>query len=231
MNSSAINRALCSTGIRGGGSAIEVGLPTTSSDTNSSRVSVFDLQTIIRSMVVFRDWSVVNLAQTTNSGDIFSFNLPAVSSRHSVPHGKTRRAEIDLAALLKMRGATQVHNEYARPSDRANVSHVRLPVRQQNLDFREGCGVGRPPIRLERMDVAPVTALDRMPDRAGAPRDRTPRRDRACRTSRDDARLAPDSRHARMSEKCQQRKCAATPGQPLTHKSTGTNWPDLLTRR
>jgi hypothetical protein len=48
MNSSAINRALCSTGIRGGGSVIEVGLPTTSSDTNSSRVSVFDFKTIVR---------------------------------------------------------------------------------------------------------------------------------------------------------------------------------------
>src|ERR1700730_6279286 len=35
--------------------------------------------------------------------------------------------------------------------------------------------------------------------------DRAPRRDRACRTSRDDARLAPDSRHARMSENCQER--------------------------
>src|SRR5450432_2692576 len=67
--------------------------------------------------------------------------------------------------IVKMRGATQVHNEYARPSDGANVSHVRLPVR---LDFREGCGVGRPPIRLERMDVAPVTALDRMPEGSGS---------------------------------------------------------------
>src|ERR1700682_1430043 len=85
-----------------------------------------------------------------------------------------------------MRGATQVHNEYARPSDGANVSHVRLPVRQQNLDFREGCGVGRPPIRLERMDVAPVTALDLLPDAAAVPHDRAPRRDRARRTSRDD---------------------------------------------
>jgi hypothetical protein len=110
--------------------------------------------------------------------------LPAGFSRHSVRHGKTRPAEAEFTVLLKMRGATQVHNEYARPSDGANVSHVRLPVRQQNLDFREGCGVGRPPIRLERMDVAPVTALDRLPDGAGVPRDRAPRRDRACRTSR-----------------------------------------------
>jgi hypothetical protein len=129
-------------------------------------------------MALYRNWSVINFAQTTNSGDIFSFNLPAGFSRHSVRHGKTRPAEAEFTVLLKMRGATQVHNEYARPSDGANVSHVRLPVRQQNLDFREGCGVGRPPIRLERMDVAPVTALDHMPDGAGAPRDRAPRRDR-----------------------------------------------------
>jgi hypothetical protein len=60
------------------------------------------------------------------------------------------------------------------------LSHVRLPVRQQNLDFREGCGVGRPPIRLERMDVAPVTALDRMLNGGRAPLGRAPRRDRAC---------------------------------------------------
>jgi hypothetical protein len=34
-----------------------------------------------------------------------------------------------------------------------------------------------------------------------------------------------------MSQRCQQRKCAATPGQPLTRKSTSTNWPDHLIRR
>src|SRR5450755_4272643 len=135
-------------------------------------------------MALYRNWSVIKFAQTTNSRDIFSFNLPAGFSRHSFRHGKTRPAEAEFTVLLKMRGATQVHNEYARPSNGANVSHVRLPVRQQNLDFREGCGVGRPPIRLERMDVAPVTALDRLPDGAGVPRDRAPRRDRACRTSR-----------------------------------------------
>ena len=112
-------------------------------------------------MALYRNWSVIKFAQTTNSRDIFSFNLPAGFSRHSVRHGKTRPAEAEFTVLLKMRGATQVHNEYARPSDGANVSHVRLPVRQQNLDFREGCGVGRPPIRLERMDVDP----------AGAPRE------------------------------------------------------------
>jgi hypothetical protein len=119
-------------------------------------------------MALYRNWSVIKFAQTTNSRDIFSFNLPAGFSRHSFRHGKTRPAEAEFTVLLKMRGATQVHNEYARPSDGANVSHVRLPVRQQNLDFREGCGVGRPPIRLERMDVAPVTALDRMPEGSGS---------------------------------------------------------------
>jgi hypothetical protein len=75
----------------------------------------------------------------------FLFNLPEGFSRHSVPHGKTRPAETDFTALLEMRRATEVHNEHARPSDRANVSDVRLPVRQQNLDFRDGCGVGSPP--------------------------------------------------------------------------------------
>jgi hypothetical protein len=74
----------------------------------------------------------------------FLFNLPTGFSRHSVPHEKTRPAETDFTALPEMRRAAEVHNEHARPSDRANVSHVRLPVRQQNLDFREGCGVGRP---------------------------------------------------------------------------------------
>jgi hypothetical protein len=92
---------------------------------------------------------VVNLAQATNNGDILSFNLPTGSSRHSVPHGKTRPAETDFTALLDMRGAAQIHNEHARPADRANVSHVRLPVRQQNLDFREGCGIGRRACRCE----------------------------------------------------------------------------------
>ena len=56
---------------------------------------------------------------------------------------KTYNPETDFTALLNMWGATQVHNEHARPADRANVSHVRLPVRQQNLAFREGCCVGR----------------------------------------------------------------------------------------
>src|SRR5260370_42150971 len=70
------------------------------------------------------------------------FNLPMGPSGHSVRHGKTRSPKADLTTLLKMRRATQVHHEYAGLADRANVSHVRLSVRQQNLDFREG-GVGR----------------------------------------------------------------------------------------
>jgi hypothetical protein len=70
------------------------------------------------------------------------FNLPIGPSGHSVRHGKTRSPKADLTTLLKMRRATQVHHEYARLSDRANVSHVRLPMRHQNFDFREG--VGRP---------------------------------------------------------------------------------------
>ena len=70
------------------------------------------------------------------------FNLQMGSSGHSVRHGKTRSPQADFTTLLEMRGATEVHHEYARPSDRANVSHVRLSVWQQNLDFRES-GVGR----------------------------------------------------------------------------------------
>src|ERR1700730_10206638 len=88
-----------------------------------------------------RAWSILLRPPITVTS--FLFNLPTGSSRHSVPHGKTRPAETDFTALLNMRRATQVHNEHARPADRANVSHVRLPVRQQNLAFREGCCVGR----------------------------------------------------------------------------------------
>jgi hypothetical protein len=126
------------------------------------------------------------------------FNLPIGPSGHSVRHGKTRSPKADLTTLLKMRRATQVHHEHARLSDRANVSHVRLPVRQQNFDFREG--VGRParphgalelgrrrhPTKMSRSTLhrsRPLSALDRTPDGAGAPRDQAPRRDRACRTS------------------------------------------------
>jgi hypothetical protein len=78
-----------------------------------------------------------------------------------VRHGKTRSPKADFTALLKMRGATQVHHEHARPSDRANVSNVRLPVRQQNLDFREGSGVGR------RVCRACSTVPDLPPDGQG----------------------------------------------------------------
>jgi hypothetical protein len=68
------------------------------------------------------------------------FNLPRGPRGHSVRHGKTRSPKADLTTLLEMRRETQVHHEHARLSDRANVSHVRLPVRQQNFDFREGVG-------------------------------------------------------------------------------------------
>ena len=111
---------------------------------------------------------------------------------------KQDRQKADLTTLLKMRRATQVHHEHARLSDRANVSHVRLPMRHQNFDFREG--VGRParphgalelgrrrhPTKMSRSTLhrsRPLSALDRTPDGAGAPRDQAPRRDRACRTS------------------------------------------------
>ncbi len=122
------------------------------------------------------------------------FNLPMGPSGHSVRHGKTRSPKADLTTLLKMRRATQVHHEHARLSDRANVSHVRLPMRHQNFDFREG--VGRParphgalelgrrrhPTKMSRSTLhrsRPLSALDRTPDGAGAPRDQAPRRDRA----------------------------------------------------
>src|ERR1700730_2634793 len=87
-----------------------------------------------------RAWSILLRPPITVTS--FLFSLPIGTSRHSVPHGKTRPAETDFPALLNMRGASEVHNEHARPADRANVSHVRLPVRQQNVDFREGCGIG-----------------------------------------------------------------------------------------
>ena len=47
MYPSPMSRALCSAGIAAGGSKTEV-LPTLSSDANSSRVSIFDLEIIIR---------------------------------------------------------------------------------------------------------------------------------------------------------------------------------------
>jgi hypothetical protein len=78
------------------------------------------------------------------------FNLLIGPSGHSVRHGKTRSPKADLTTLLKMRRATQVHHEHARLSDRANVSHVRLPVRQQNLDFRGSRPSQRCPLRATR---------------------------------------------------------------------------------
>ena len=51
---------------------------------------------------------------------------------------KRDRQKTDLPTLLKMRRATKSYHEYARPSDRADISQVRMPVRQLDLDFREG---------------------------------------------------------------------------------------------
>ncbi len=95
------------------------------------------------------------------------FNLPMGPSGHSVRHGKTRSPKADLTTLLKMRRATQVHHEHARLSDRANVSHVRLSVRQQNFDFREG-GVGRlSAARMARSNLAGAGHPTKMSRRLG----------------------------------------------------------------
>jgi hypothetical protein len=64
----------------------------------------------------------------------YGLDLSAVFS--SAGH-LSRSPQTDLSPLLKMRRATQTCHEHAGLSDRANVSHVRMPVRQQNLDFRE----------------------------------------------------------------------------------------------
>src|SRR5258708_35909864 len=93
------------------------------------------------------------------------FNLPIGPSGHSVRHGKTRSPKADVTTRLKMRRATQVHHEHARLSDRANVSHVRLPVRQQNLDFGEG-GIGHHSARWAACDLRAPAPL---PRRAAAP--------------------------------------------------------------
>src|SRR5258705_2214533 len=78
------------------------------------------------------------------------FNLPIGPSGHSVRHGKTRSPKADLTTLLKMRRATQVHHEHARLSDRANVSHVRLSVWKQILDYREGVAASARPAETVR---------------------------------------------------------------------------------
>src|ERR1700737_4607456 len=100
------------------------------------------------------------------------FNLPIGPSGHSVRHGKTRSPKADLTTLLKMRRASHVHHEHARLSDRANVSHVRLPVRQQNLDFTEGVRPPqRGPLRALRSTGAntPPTKMNRSTGEASRP--------------------------------------------------------------
>ena len=57
-------------------------------------------------------------------------------------HGEARQPKADLAPLLKMRRATKIYQQYAGPTDRTDIPHVRMPVRQSNLGFREDV---RPP--------------------------------------------------------------------------------------
>jgi hypothetical protein len=54
-----------------------------------------------------------------------------------VRHGKARSPQADVATVLKMWRATQVYHEHDGTFEGPNISHVRMPVRQQDLDFRE----------------------------------------------------------------------------------------------
>jgi hypothetical protein len=52
------------------------------------------------------------------------FNLQMGSSGHSVRHGKTRSPKAELATLLKVRHATEVHHQHVEPFGGANVPHI-----------------------------------------------------------------------------------------------------------
>jgi hypothetical protein len=116
-------------------------LPTLSSDANSSRVSVFDSATMILvwPFSVIGVWSILLRSAKAASVGVFSkVNLlVAIFSAFSAPHGKSRSPKTDLPTLLKMRRTARVYQEHAGPADRAAISHVRMHVRQQNLDFRK----------------------------------------------------------------------------------------------
>jgi hypothetical protein len=142
MYPSMMSQTLCSKGIFAGGSFTADVLPTLSREANSSRVSVFDSASMIRVWPFFRNRSVVNFDQVGEgrlSWGLFSkVNLlVAIFSAFSAPHGKSRSPKTDLPTLLKMRRTARVYQERAGPADRADISHVRIHVRQQNLDFRE----------------------------------------------------------------------------------------------
>jgi hypothetical protein len=70
------------------------------------------------------------------------FTCPQDRPEISVRHGEARQPKADLAPLLKMRRATKIYQQYAGPTDRTDIPHVRMPVRQSNLGFREDV---RPP--------------------------------------------------------------------------------------
>ncbi len=70
------------------------------------------------------------------------FTCPQDRPGISVRHGEARQPKADLAPLLKMRRATKIYQQYAGPADRTDIPHVRMPVRQSNLGFREDV---RPP--------------------------------------------------------------------------------------
>jgi hypothetical protein len=61
-----------------------------------------------------------------------------LSSGDFVRHGKTRSAKTGISVLLEMRRAIPVHHKHVELLSRAHISHVRMQVRRQNLDFREG---------------------------------------------------------------------------------------------
>jgi hypothetical protein len=52
------------------------------------------------------------------------FNLQMGSSGHCVRDGKTRSPKAELATLLKVRHATEVHHQHVEPFGGANVPHV-----------------------------------------------------------------------------------------------------------
>jgi hypothetical protein len=86
-------------------------------------------------MALFRNWSVVNFAQIGEGRLSWGFfskinSLVAIFSAFSAPHGKSRSPKPDLPTLLEMRRAALFYQEHAGPADRADISHVRMHVRQ-----------------------------------------------------------------------------------------------------
>jgi hypothetical protein len=94
----------------------------------------------LHSATMIRVWpfsaiGVVNFGQIGEgrlSWGLFSKinSLVAIFSAFSAPHGKSRSPKLDLPTLLKMRRAALFYQEHAGPADRADISHVRMHVRQ-----------------------------------------------------------------------------------------------------